>query len=115
MWALIIGIRIAQNMSLPKVIFEMDSKVIVNMVTSRHTNNAYLSPILGEIIDLLQHPNRETSITHVYREANRFADFLANRGHSSSFDGDIVNLACHSLQLILYDDFMGASLPRLIR
>jgi molybdopterin biosynthesis enzyme len=75
------------------------------MVTSRHTNNAYLSPFFCEIIDLLQHPNRETSITRVYREANRSADFLANMGHSSSFDGDIVNLACHSLQLILYDDF----------
>jgi ribonuclease HI len=90
MWALRIGIRIAQNMSLPKVVFEMDSKVIVNMVTSRHTNNAYLSPLLGEIIDLLQHPNWETSITHVYREANRCADFLANRGHSSSFDGNML-------------------------
>jgi ribonuclease HI len=57
MWALRIGIRIAQDMSLPKVVFEMDLKVIVNMVTSGHTNNFYLSPLLSEIIDLLQHPN----------------------------------------------------------
>ncbi|GAU38761.1 hypothetical protein TSUD_64920 [Trifolium subterraneum] len=115
MWVLRIGIRIAQNLLLPKVVFEMDSKVIVNMVTSGHTNNAYLSPLLGEVVSLLQHPNWETSIAHVYREANRCADFLTNKGHSSSFEGDIVNLACHSLQAILYDDFRGASLPRLIR
>lgn len=50
LWALHLGIRLAQELKLGWVVFEMDSQFIVNMVRSGQTPNAFLQPLLSQII-----------------------------------------------------------------
>lgn len=69
LWALRLGINLARELALSRVIFEMDSSVVVHMVHYGETPSCFLQPLLQEILSLLQLPGWETSVTHTYREA----------------------------------------------
>lgn len=114
LWALRLGIRTALDLQLPWVIFKMDSKVIVEMVHSRCTKNNFLKPLLHEVISLLQLPFWRTSLLHVYREANKCADLLANKGHFVPCDGAVLDSSFPLLDLYIFTDVRGVSTPRLI-
>jgi hypothetical protein len=105
----------ANQLNIRNVIFEMDSLVVVNMVNSGSTPNAFLQPLLQEVISLLHRPGWRTSVSHVYREANRCADLLANLGHSSlDFNCNFLNVSPFALKLLLEDDVRGVSFPRFV-
>ncbi|CAN1807597.1 Putative ribonuclease H protein At1g65750 [Linum perenne] len=56
----------------------------------------------------------EVQIFHVYREANKVADMLADHGHSLSF-GYVVNCVYSpEIDREIWNDFIGASTPRLV-
>lgn len=73
---------LAQNLQLPSVTFEMYSQAIVQM---GFKSNKLLQPLLAEVIRLRHLPGWSTTVIHVYREANRCANLLANLGHLGSF------------------------------
>jgi hypothetical protein len=109
LWALRIGIEMANQLNIKNVIFEMDSLVVVNMVNLGSSPNAFLQP-------LFHHPGWSTSVCHVYREANRCADLLANLGHTSlDFNCNFIDVFSPTLKLLLEDDVRGVSFPRLIQ
>ncbi|CAN1256844.1 Putative ribonuclease H protein At1g65750 [Linum perenne] len=60
--------------------------------------------------------NREwrVEIRHVYREANKVADFLANQGHLFPFGTHLFPLSDCNLGHILRYDCLGISEPRFI-
>lgn len=71
-------------------------------------------PLLREVLSILRQRDRSTSLVHIYREANRNADFLANKGHFANFEWTLVNSVPPLLRIILAYDVKGSSLPRLI-
>lgn len=114
MWALRLGIELARSLSLDKVCFELDSKAVVNMVHLRGSHNKFLQPLVQEILDLLDAPDWIVSVAHVFREANRCADHLANEGHARLFGWIAFDRASPSLALILREDAIGFSMPRIV-
>lgn len=48
-----LGIQIALNLEIDQIVFEMDSKVIVDMVHKESTHIRFLKPIMQEVISLL--------------------------------------------------------------
>lgn len=87
LWGLRLGLNLARQLGLSWVIFELDLKVVVDMIHSGGSSLAYLNPLMQEITSLLRDPGWRVSVQHVYHEANRGADFLAKQGHSAtSFD-----------------------------
>lgn len=82
LWGLYLGIRLARELCLSPVIFEMDSQVVVLKGVSSINS---LQPLLSKVIQLLQLLDWSTSVTHAYQEANRCTDLLADMGHGSSF------------------------------
>lgn len=86
LWGLFLGIKLARELSLPFVIFEMDSHVMVNLVSKGSTHNVLVQLMLDDILRLLHLPDWQTSIVLTYHEANRCADFLANLGHTDGAD-----------------------------
>lgn len=103
-WALRLGIRLAQDLALPWVAFEMDSKVVVDMVHNKSTNISFLKPLHHEIISLLHLPAWRTSLNHTYREANKCADLLANKEPEVSYDGVVLDNIFPLLDLYLLAD-----------
>ncbi|KAK2354256.1 Polynucleotidyl transferase, ribonuclease H superfamily protein [Trifolium repens] len=63
--ALRIGIDMASQLNIRNVCFEMDSLVVLNMVNSGLTPNAFLQPLLQEVISLLHRPGWRTSVSYV--------------------------------------------------
>lgn len=114
LWALRLAIKLARNLSLSPMQFELDSQVVVHMIRMGNSHNKFLQPLLLEVIELLNKSDWRTSVTHVFREANRCADFLANRCHSSSFTWTVFDRAMPSLALILREDALDVSIPRVV-
>lgn len=79
LWALRLGIKVAQDLDFPKVIFELDSKAVVDMVHGKTTQISFLQPLLHEITSLLHLPTWDTIVVHIYREENKCANLLANK------------------------------------
>lgn len=86
---LLLGIRLARQLSLHTIIFELDSQVVVTSVQVRRSSVVPLTPILSEILNFLQLPDWSVLMVPVYREMNRCVDALARHGHSPQ---EFVNL-----------------------
>lgn len=114
LWALRLGIKLARSLAIPSSVFELDSKVVVNMVRMRGAHNKFLQPFLHEVLELLDDPSWRTYVIHVFREANRCADYLANEGHNIPLGWQVFDRASLTLALILREDALGCSIPRLI-
>lgn len=78
-WALRIGLQIARGLGIRKLQVEIDSAVLVHMVTGGALSTGPLSDLLRSIKELCER-DWELSFHHVYREANFCADRLANMG-----------------------------------
>lgn len=115
LWGLRLGIKLASQLNLNWIVFELDSKVYVDMVNSCGSFNALLQLLMQEILLLLQRPCWRMAAIHTYWEANRCVNFLARQGHMAlSFDWVLVDAMSPSLGLLLADDIRGTCLPRMI-
>lgn len=112
--ALHLGIKLARRLHLSKVVFEMDSEVAVHMVQTGSTSNLFLQPLLHDTININRQLDWRTTVQHTYREANRRADLLANKGHSRNLEWTIINRACPFLGVILSNDVRGFSMPQMV-
>ncbi|KAH9735402.1 putative ribonuclease H protein [Citrus sinensis] len=82
LWGLYQGLNIAWQNGIRWLQVEVDNICILLLVTTPMITTNELSPLIKSIKDLISHSWCIT-ITHVYREANFAADFLAN--HALSF------------------------------
>lgn len=112
MWGLLLGVRLARSLALRRVVFEMDSLAIVQMVKNGFSTIPFLQPLLAEVLHLLRLSDWETSVTHVYREANRCADRFANLGHDIAFSCTVLDSAPLLLHYLLFVDIVGVCTPR---
>lgn len=112
LWGLHLGVKLARELQLQNVLFEMDSLVVVNMVNAGRTENANFRPLVDTICSELRKPDWRPSVSHIYREANRCADFLAKQGLEASVERVLVDTVSPSLGLLLAADAQGCCLPR---
>ena len=79
------GLKLALQLNISNLVVEMDALTIVNFINFRAPVNPLFKPLVCECRKILEIiPNKV--IKHVFREANRCADFLAKMGmqHQSS-------------------------------
>ncbi|CAN0847508.1 Putative ribonuclease H protein At1g65750 [Linum grandiflorum] len=57
----------------------------------------------------------EVHLSHIYREANNAADYLANLGHSLSYGLHLFDSPDRGLSHWLHYDLIGVSLPHFVR
>ena len=75
-WALRDGLLLADQIGVQNLVIELDAKVLVELVQSETTFNAFYSSLLADCRSLLgrfQH----YKVQHVFHEVNRVADALA--------------------------------------
>ena len=92
----------------------VDAKVIMEMINSTNCSNRKHSPLLHDCRSLLARFT-QAQVVHVFREANKCADFLARRGCSMREDFVIFD-APPSTDLVnlLVSDVNGQSDMRLV-
>ena len=87
LWALRDGLLLCRQLNVQAVAIELDASAIVDAVNHQSAANTIVSSIMDDCKFLMnQFP--QATITHVYREANKSADWLASYGQK--LDSDFV-------------------------
>ena len=85
LWALKEGLSLARQLNLTNLNIEVDTIVLVHLLTNPGTINLMLELLLNDCRNLIKlFPN--CSVTHIYREANRCTDKLAKMGATQDTD-----------------------------
>ncbi|GKU96985.1 hypothetical protein SLEP1_g10165 [Rubroshorea leprosula] len=113
LWAIGDGLEIAAGKGIFKIIVETDSKVAVLLIESTDTTLHSLGTLISDC-RLLLRLFTDARISHIYREANAAADFLAKLGSTSAIDFVLYEESPPELSSILYHDLIGTSFPRTI-
>ncbi|CAN1850390.1 Putative ribonuclease H protein At1g65750 [Linum perenne] len=80
MGAIVQGMKLAWDLGVRKLLVQSDSKAAVTILQKEDTNHQH-AILVSEFIELKSR-SWEVAITHVFREANCSADYLANLGHT---------------------------------
>ncbi|CAN1170479.1 Putative ribonuclease H protein At1g65750 [Linum perenne] len=109
----ITGLEHAWEAGHRRVAVQMDSRVALDLLWATGVQTHQHA---GEILALRSLISRdwEVSFSHVYREGNHAADFLANTGHSLPFGFHVFPTTDCNLGYFLRRDCMGISEPRII-
>lgn len=108
-WAIIHGLEMAQKTGFRKINLEMDSLLLTRLIKEQSTQQRFV-PFLYKIKQLLSR-EQEVTVQHIFREANKSTDFLANMGHNMGLGvHDLWNPSREILSM-LQADVVGVSLP----
>lgn len=115
LWGLTLGLRLARQLGVTRLLVELDSRTVCSMISARRTHCLNLQPVLDEALSLIQQQDWNCSVRHIYREANSCADILANIGHSGSFQWTILQQAPAQINLALQADARGCYFVRIVQ
>ncbi|CAL1398112.1 unnamed protein product [Linum trigynum] len=107
------GLNRAWDYGYRKVMVGIDSTAALHLLTTTdQEDQRYL--ILIKQFQRLLNRNWEVKISHVYRECNKAADYLANRGHELSLEVHYFSISDSGLSFWVLYDCMGIAQTRLI-
>ncbi|GAU31911.1 hypothetical protein TSUD_270960 [Trifolium subterraneum] len=86
MWGVLEGLRYVRRLGFRKVELNIDSAAVVQVIKTGRLQSSTGSALARQIWKLMA-MDWEVEVNHIYREANKCADALANMG--SNFDYDI--------------------------
>ena len=85
LWALKKGLSLARQLNLTNLNIEIDTIVLVHLLTNLGTINLMLELLLNDCRNLIK-LFHNCSVTHIYREANHCVDKLAKMGATQDTD-----------------------------
>ncbi|CAN1189723.1 Putative ribonuclease H protein At1g65750 [Linum perenne] len=109
----IAGLQLAWDHGYRKVAVRVDSRAILSLVKGVD-NPSHLHGREAATIREFFNRDWEVTISHVFREGNFAADYLANLGHAHHHGVHLLSLFDCNLSYFLRRDCMGISEPRLI-
>jgi len=110
--AVLRGLRIAKEMGTRKLWVQVDSRVVVTLLTTMGFRRSEYHGLIHQCRTLLAWECWETRITHCFREANQVADRLANIGVQGSPGVTMYSRPPREVHEALFSDRMGALWPR---
>ncbi|XP_074266442.1 uncharacterized protein LOC141589715 [Silene latifolia] len=115
MKALVIGLELARSLRVRKLLVHMDNSQCVSFVQEEQLLSNSLRPLVQRCIELTKLEGWTVKIDHVFREANRAADCLANAGVNSSISVTYFDAPPDGLRNIIREDVLGVVIPRIVR
>jgi ribonuclease HI len=113
LWGVFEGLILAKRRGVTKLDLRIDSEVIVKSLQVRKNGSIMGCTLMKKIYKVLVE-FQEVRITHVFREANRCADMLANMGCFNTDNIIYFEYPPTEVIQIVDDDFRGVSFPRLV-
>ncbi|CAN1786029.1 Putative ribonuclease H protein At1g65750 [Linum perenne] len=110
--AIVQGMKLAWDLGIRKLLIQSDSTAAVAILLRDDTNHQHA--ILALEFQELKSRSWDITITHVFREANCGADYLANLGHSYCFGFHLFSQPNSTLAHWLRFDLIGVASPRVI-
>ncbi|CAN1274381.1 Putative ribonuclease H protein At1g65750 [Linum perenne] len=107
------GLTMAWDMGARRVMVQVDSQVAIALISEK---GAPCHQHAGEVITIRKLLQRdwEVTISHIYREGNQTADYLADIGHGLPPGTHSINVSDSTLCYFLRRDCMGISDARII-
>lgn len=108
------GLDIARTRGVNKLLIQMHNLACIQVIQSEEFQGGQCHHIINHCRYLVKKEDWEVKLVHCYREGNRAADWLANRG--VEFDGNLHLLedAPTPLGRILHEDLVGVEWPRVV-
>ncbi|MED6199315.1 hypothetical protein PIB30_119166 [Stylosanthes scabra] len=103
------GLEMAWSLEIRRLEVEADSKDVIESINDTHQDSTCHNYILKQI---RSYKDRSWQITfnHIFREANKCANWLANEGTKSGNGFTFFDISPPGLQKIILDDASGVSL-----
>ncbi|KAK2417534.1 Polynucleotidyl transferase, ribonuclease H superfamily protein [Trifolium repens] len=110
LWGIYEGLRLAQRRGVTRLEMQIDSQVIAQTLKD-NTNGSGMGCALIKRIRSLLDGQWEVKIMHIYREANRCADMLANMGSEGVSEIEFFERPPSRVLQIVEDDVRSVSYP----
>ncbi|XP_074309803.1 uncharacterized protein LOC141644228 [Silene latifolia] len=112
--ALLAGLERAKQIRIVKLIIHMDNESCIQLVKEEHLVSNSLKSVVKRCKDLIKERGNSFKLEHTYRELNRAAGWLANRGVNSGIIPILLEYPPMDLHTILREDIFGLAIPRAI-
>ncbi|CAL1387088.1 unnamed protein product [Linum trigynum] len=93
--------------------YELDSRCAIQLIQGEDTSDHQHAAIIDCFHELLRR-DWDVTVSHIYREGNKSADFLASRGHQFDVGFHFVPVTDPALWFYLLYDIEGVSESRLV-
>ncbi|CAN0872549.1 Putative ribonuclease H protein At1g65750 [Linum grandiflorum] len=113
MQAIVDGLKLAWYLGIRRIRVQSDSRAVI-AIFSKDSELDHQHAALVLQFKELRSRQWEVQISHIYREANNAADYLANLGHSFSYGMHIFDLPDRGLSQWLHYDLIGVSTPKIV-
>ncbi|CAN1812173.1 Putative ribonuclease H protein At1g65750, partial [Linum perenne] len=110
---IIISLQIAWENGFRKVDARIDSQAILTLIKDNESATHQHVVDIADLQELIKH-DWEVTISHIYREGNFVADYLANLGHDYPWGVHPISLSDYNLSYFLHRDCIDISEPRFI-
>ncbi|CAN1767634.1 Putative ribonuclease H protein At1g65750 [Linum perenne] len=110
---ILVGLDVVWDIRIRKVAVQVDSKVAISLISEPGEPCHHHAGEVVAIRKLLQR-DWEVTISHVYREGNKIADYLASIGHGLPPGTHPISISDCNLGFYLRYGCMGISEPRII-
>ncbi|CAN0926318.1 Putative ribonuclease H protein At1g65750 [Linum grandiflorum] len=114
MRAIVDGLQLVWSLGIRRVRVQSDSRAAIAILKRDSDLDHQHAALVLQFKELCSR-HWEVHISHIYREANNAADYLANLGHSFVYGMHILDSPDRGLSHWLHHDIIGVSLPRLVR
>lgn len=112
--ALARGLELAKDLQIAKLEVQLDNLACTQILQGKEELRNECAHIFKKCCELINAPNWEVKIIHVFREGNRAADWLANQGVHQEERLNFIETIPLELYNILKEDIQGVALPRLV-
>lgn len=113
LWGLFQGLTLAWDVGIKRLLVEVDSLGVTQMISKQVVVPNVFHALIIAIRDLLSR-NWQISISHIYREANSAADFMANMAHSAPLGLHVYSNPPVGIYSIMSQDLFGVTQPRFV-
>lgn len=113
MWSKFLGLKIASSLAIPRIIVESDSKVAVEDLLAGLSSNPSIRSLVNDILHLQRMNSWMVEFKLVNCGANVYADAVAHRGFSSSFEASVFDVIMSALAVLVQHDFRVSN-PRVL-
>ena len=113
LWGLYQGLHLAWEAGIKRLLVEEDSLCVTQLVSKQVVVPNEFYALVVAIREIISR-NWQVSITHIYREANSAADFMANMAHSYPHGLHLFSSPPVGIYSIIVQDLFGVTQPRLI-
>ncbi|KAG7578377.1 Ribonuclease H domain [Arabidopsis thaliana x Arabidopsis arenosa] len=114
LWGVYYGLYIAWEKRITRLELEVDSEIVVGFLKTGIDDSHPLSFLVRLCYGFLSR-DWIVSVSHVYREANRLADGLANYAFSLPLGFHLLESKPDVVDSIVFDDAIGSAYPRYVR